>query len=214
MKTLTLKETNEKGDYLLYSGKDKKRRRDLFGIYGDKIYFPRKKESIPIIKLGMQKDSNLRVIFGYYMTNKYEPIFGETYQNKGNKEQPIMNGKQLKKIHRFLQMLNKSNKIPYEPKYTGGGLIGDSICTGIGIDESPYYNISNFIMGENDSKVHMAWSRSLFNNNSLMPYPKYIKRIFGISQVELNKILENYDFPSDDSNKEIKESDLIRLILK
>lgn len=211
-RTITLENRDEEGKYILYSGEERERKYGFFG-YSDKMHFPFKRLTIPKTYVRFNEENNsLRFIFEYNFENNTNSIFGVSFKKKGGKFGPALYGSKLNSIYKVSQIMDKANKIPCEPSFIGGGILGETIPSGVKINEEPYFNYL-LIRGPNEKfNEILEWKTNIFGDNYPINYKKIFHKKTKISKKQLKKI--DSSLPLDDNGQEIKESDLVKLILK
>ncbi len=241
MKRITLENKNPEGNYLLLSGEMKKRKIGYWTFKNEDLLKPVKlevKPNISIRKVQFNPNEKELILASCYLTEskqyffcneeigRYIPslgmsirgdplagneiiCFGTTFgsifslaldNTDENLENPIINGKSLISTYRAFSLLDKSKKIPTEKEWS--------------------YSHAGTWAGQieiHDSASSIIWSKiySNFFENNFNLDQKLRDRIIKktkIQKEELDQILNLH--PKDDSGQEIKESDLVKLVLK
>jgi len=208
-KTLTINK-NEEENYLLYSGEERKRKFGFFG-YSDKMHFVKKKMTIPQTILYV-KDDELRIVFRYLVENEPHYIFGRSFKKKEENDGILFEGNRLKHIYKLSKIMDNAKKIPCEPSYVGGGFGGDIIPRGVNIEDEIYWKTFNAIAMQESLRNSYEWKTNFFGDNYQINYLTLIHRKTKIPRRKIKEIDKLY--PLDDNKEEIKESDLVKIILR
>ena len=203
-KIITLEGKNRNGDYLLYSGEERKRKFGFFG-YSDKMHFVRRKQSIPYVELFLRTGEEIRNVFKYNVENEDYSLFGRSFQNKGDKNQIVIEGKNLVDTYRIFEIMNSAKKIPCIPSYVGGSLAGDIIPRGINVESEIYWKTFNELKEKIPLKDAIEWKFNFLGDSYAINYLKFINKKTRVSKKKIKQIEKL--FPLDDNGEEIKESD-------
>jgi hypothetical protein len=210
-KTIILNEKNVEGNYILYSGEERKRKYDFFG-YSDKIHFVRKKQSISEVELCLRENDEIMVLFKYEVENKPHYLFSRSFQNKGNKDKILIEGKNLITTYKIFEIMNNARKIPCEPSYLGGGLLGDLIPKGINIESEIYWKTYNELSNGEFLKEALEWKFNFLGDKYAINYLTFLHKKTRIPREKIKQI-ENSSL-LDDKKEKITESDLVEIILQ
>lgn len=210
-KTITLEEQTEKGKYILFSGEERKRKYDFFG-YSDKMHFPTKKQTTPYVELFLREKDEVRCVFNYLIEDMPNGLFGRSFKNEGDENHILIKGQNLINTYRVFEIMNQAKKIPCEPSYVGGGILGDAIPRGTYIEEEVYYKTLNELKEKTSLKEAIEWKFNFLGDSYTINYLTYIHKKTRIPKRKIKKIEQAH--PSDDSKQIIRENDLVKIVMK
>jgi hypothetical protein len=245
MKTITLTNKNEQGEYILFSGEERKRKVGYLGVDATGLHFPYKREITPEVRI--IEDRNCSVPFNlveFYLKDKKgkieEYIFKKKVKFCQEKEINLLNiieGKNIIELYRTFKLIDNATKIPFKKFWEKCPseylLLGSSHEIEVK-NFKPYTKISDIYQRYFEYKAeknirlddtfefkHNFWTAlfadpvglfEVIENPIVISYLKEISKQTKMSKKKIQKIDRLY--PLDDNKEEIKESDLVNLILK
>jgi len=227
-KTITINEYSQNKNGIIFSGEINKKKLGSWIFQRDELYRPINLEVIPKAAILLRNfgNSDFEIYISYFLdeskknsldnneSGRYEPKLNLTLGNDGSgsyrslfkkqigtsktKEHIEIKGVKIIDMYRTFELINHSKKIPTEKDWT------------------IFHKESAFGLPYTEGYSDIAWT-SIYNDffeENQSNYDKFLNKLHKktkIGKENISKIINIY--PLDDNNQEIKENDLVRIIM-